>query len=426
MKIGIILIALICCYTTAFSQKSLQYYIEKAEQNSPLLQKQQNNEKIIALDLKQFNAVYKSPKISLSGNVLFAPIISLDGNTKKIEWVSRESSNYWGYDLGATNGGQFQALVSVNQPLFTNKYITTQQNKASVLHEKNSNITQLTKAELKQAVTHQYILCVQSQKQKENIQHVIEVLIEQLQQMQPLVRSGVYKLIDLKLLEIELENNQIEEKRLSGLFLDNFNALKLLCGINDSTLSSLEEVNILLNSPSQTTSLFASQFKLDSLLVKAEQENYKLKYLPQVGVFGDAGLNATYQPSFKRFGFSVGLSFTWDLFDGHQQKINDKKSIIQIANIETDRKYFENQNNIRKKNILSQIANLDDQLLLIDKQLAAYNQLLKLYKVEIKEGLISILELKTLIREISVKQQIKTDTLMTKEILINSYNYWNL
>ncbi|QKG80689.1 TolC family protein [Tenuifilum thalassicum] len=427
MKINIIILAVASCFcTVAFSQNSLQNYIELAEQNSPLLQKQENNKRIIDLDLKQFNAIYKAPNINLNSNAIFLPIISKDGNTNKLEWVSSGSSEYLGYDLGATNGGQFQAIISINQPLFTHKYIAAQQNKTDILQERNLSLTELTKAELKQVVTHQYILCVQSQKQKENIRNTIQVLEEQIQQMKALVNAGIYKLIDLKLLEIELENDQIEEERLNGSYLDNFNSLKLLCGINDSTLVRLDEVNLVLNSPTQTSSLFASQFKFDSLTLIVEQKIFNLKYLPQVGVFGDAGLNATYQPALNRLGFSVGVFLKWNLFDGHQRKTNDEKTIIQLSNIETDRKYFENQNDIRKKNILSQITNLDKQLRLIDKQLSEYNNLLELYKIEINQGLISVLELKTLIREISMKQQIKTNTLMAKEILINSYNYWNL
>lgn len=427
MRITIILIAVASCFCkVAFSQNSLQNYIEFAEQNSPLLQKQENNKKIIDLDLKQFNAIYKSPNINLNSNAIFSPIISKDGNTNKLEWVSSGSSDYLGYDLGASNGGQFQAMISVNQSLFTHKYIAAQQNKADILQERNSNVTQLTKAELKQVVTHQYILCVQSQKQKQNTQHTIQLLMEQIQQMREFVNTGIYKLIDLKLLEIELGNNQIEEERLNGLYLDNFNALNLLCGINDTTIFDLDEISLGLNSPVQKPSLFTKQFRLDSLSVEAEQNIFNLQYLPQVSVFGDAGLNATYQPTLNRMGFSVGIALKWNLFDGHQRKINDEKTIIQLSNIDTDRKYFENQNDIRKKNILIQIANLDKQLGLIDRQLSEYENLLELYQIEIKEGLISVLELKTLIREISVKQQIKTNTLMAKEILINSYNYWNL
>ena len=141
------------------AQNNLDFYIYQAEQNSPFLQKQENNKTLIELDLKQLNAVYKSPIVNLNSNVLFLPIVSVNGNTKKLEWVSAGSTDYYGYDLGATNGGQYQALVSVSQPLFTRKYLAVQQNNANLLQEQNLNTAQLTKAELKQTVTHQHILC---------------------------------------------------------------------------------------------------------------------------------------------------------------------------------------------------------------------------------------------------------------------------
>jgi len=422
----LILVLTACFYPLANAQNTLSFYLEKAEQNSPLLQKQDNNQQLIRLDLKQFYSIYKSPNINLNSNVIFSPIISQDGNSNKLEWVSSGSSNYIGYDLGATNGGQFQALLSVNQPLFTQRYYAAQQEKSNILQERNVNLAQLTKAELKQAVTHQYILCIQSQKQKENIQQTIQIIEEEIKEMKPLVKAGIYKLIDLKLLELELENSQVEEERLNGLLLQNFNALNIICGVNDSHLYKLEDIDLRLDASSQSSSLFTSQFRLDSLSVKAGQSIFNLQYLPQLDVFGDAGLNATYLPAFNRFGFSLGLSLKWNLFDGHQKQINNDRVLLQLSNIQIDRKYFENQNDIRKKNILSQLNHLDKQLRLIDQQLAEYDKLLELYQIEIKENLISVLELKTLIREITMKQQIKTNTLMTKEILINSYNYWSL
>jgi outer membrane protein TolC len=426
MRRFIIIIAVVCCFSAiAYSQNSLAHYIRLAEQNSPLLHKQANNQKLIALDLKQFKAIYKSLNINLNINTVLAPIISKDGNTNQFEWVSSGSTDYLGYDLGATNGGQYQAMLTVNQPLFTQKYTAAQKYYTDILQEQNLNSIQLTKTELKQTVTHQYILCVQVQKQVENIRNTIQILREQIQQMKALVNAGIYKLIDLKLLEIELENNLIEEERLNSLYLDNYNSLKLLCGITDSTFTHLDDVNLVLNTSPPSSSLFGAQFQLDSLSLKAEQTIYNLKYLPQINVFGDVGLNATYQPTLNRTGFSFGISLSWNLFDGHQRRINNEKTVIQLSNIARERKYFINQNEIRKKNLLSQIHALDKQLRLMDKQLTEYNNLLDLYKLEINKSLISVLELKTLIKEISTKQQEKTNTLMAKEILINSYNYWN-
>jgi len=339
--------------------------------------------------------------------------------------VSSGSTDYIGYDLGASNGGQFQALMSVNQPLFTNKYYNAQQDKASIVQAKNNNAVQLTKAEIEQIVAHQYILCIQSQNQKTNTEKIIQIIKDQITQMKPLVNAGIYKLIDLKLLEIELQNNQIEYERLKGEYLNNFNDLKLLCGIENTDLIDLENINLQLTAPHRKSTLFVNQFQLDSLSIQAEQKIFELQYLPQISAFGDAGLNATYLPKPNRLGFSAGISLNWNLFDGHQKQYKNAQSQLLLSNVETDKQYFENQNTIRKNNILSQINNLDSQLILIDNQLIEYQKLLELYQIELKQSLVSVLEMKILIKDISVKQQVKTNTLMIKEILINSYNYWN-
>jgi len=413
-------------FNTSFAQNGLQYYIENAERNSPLINKQSNNYKIIDLNLEQFNAIYKAPKIALNSNVLFSPILSKDGNSNKLEWTSSGSNDYIGYDLGATNGGQYQALVSITQPIFTGNYYEAQENKASIEKERNTKNIELTKANLKQLVIHQYILCVQSQNQKENIEKTSQLIKEQIQQMKPLVNTGVYKLIDLKLLEITLESSEIEKERLTGVYLTNFNALNLLCGISDTTLHTLESINLRLSPPHQTPSLFSSQFTLDSLSLKATQKIAHTQYLPQFNAFADAGLNATYQLTPNRLGFSIGVGLKWNLFDGHQKKIMEDKTNVQLWNIEIDKYYFENQNRIRKNNILKQIDNLDKQLVLINNQMDDYNHLLKLYQIEIKQSLVSVLALQSLIKEINLKQQARINALMTKEILINSYNYWNI
>ena len=243
--------------------------------------------------------------------------------------------------------------------------------------------------------------------------------------MKPMVNEGVYKLIDLKLLEITLESSEIEKERLAGVYLKNFNALNLLCGITDEKVLILEDINLQINPPQQKSSLFSSKFKLDSLSVKALQKIVNSKYLPQFNAYADAGLNATYQPRFNRLGFSVGVGLKWNLFDGHQKQINKNKTQVQLSNIQIDKQYFENQNHIRKNNILKQIINLDKQLALINNQLNDYNKLLKLYQIEIKQNLVSILALQSLIKEINIKQHVQTNTLMSKEILINTYNYWN-
>ena len=44
-----------------YAQNSLDYFVNEALKNSPLLQKQNNENNILDLDIKQFEKIYKSP-----------------------------------------------------------------------------------------------------------------------------------------------------------------------------------------------------------------------------------------------------------------------------------------------------------------------------------------------------------------------------
>jgi len=411
---------------SAFSQNTLDYYLSRAELNSPLLEKQDNNNKLIDFDFKKYDAIYRSPKVNINSGVIFSPIITREGANNKFKLFTSGSSDYQGYDLSATDGGQYQALISVEQSLFTKIYHSTYKKNFELQQAQNRNAVQLTKAELKQTVTHQYILCVQSEKQMENVHKIIKVIEDNIKYMKPLVEKGIYKVIDLKLLEIELEDNRIEEKSLNGTYIENFTSMNLLCGIKDTTIYKLDNPDLKLQDTNIDASIFSLQFELDSLSLKNEQKIFNLDYLPQVSLLADAGLNATYRPTPNRLGFSMGFSFRWNIFDGHQKKIEREKNELLLSNIAIDKKNFELKNDIRKMNILRQIDNLNKQMILINQQLLKYDELLNLYKVEIKNNVIPVLELKTLITDMTSKRQVYTDVFITKEILINSYNYWNL
>lgn len=411
---------------SAFSQNVLKYYLSNAEQNSPLLEKKGNNKKIIELDLKKYDAIYRSTKVDISSGVIFSPIISREGANNKFKLFTSGSSDYQGYDLSATDGGQYQALISVEQSLFTKRYHNTYKKNCEIKKAQNRNAIQLTLAELRQVVTHQYILCVQSEKRIENVQEIIKVIEDQIRYMKPLVKKGINKVIDLKLLEIELEDKRIEQKSLNGTYIDNFTSMNLLCGIKDTSIYRLNNPDIKLQDNNRDASIFSTQFELDSLSLINEQKIFNLGYLPKVSLLADAGLNATYRPTPNRLGFSVGLLLKWNLFDGHQKDIELGKNELLLSNIAIDKKNFELKNNIKKINILRQIDNLNKQLILINKQLLKYDELLRLYKEEIKNDEVSALDLKILITDMCSKKQVYTDLLMTKEILINSYNYWNL
>ena len=361
----------------------------------------------------------------MNANVLFAPIISNDNGNTKLEVVSNGATNYYGYDLGISNGGQYQALISVNQPLFTKKHINAYKNQNTVLNQKYTNQITLTKLDLKQTVIHQYILCIQSKKNIENAKGNSQILENQIKEMKPLVTAGILKYIDLKWIELALKNSQIDQERFKSDYETNVNALNLLCGIQTTSIADLDDIELQISKRFSEKSIFTNQFQIDSLAIQSDQKIADLKYLPQVKAFGDTGLNAAYLPKLSRFGFSFGMAITWNLFDGHQQKTKHLQNQIKLENLNYDKEYFINQNTIRKNNLIKQIQSVDKQIVLLNQQLVDYQKLLHLYQVEIKESLVSVIDLKIIIKEIALKKQEKTNVQLAKQILINVYNYWS-
>jgi len=149
-------------------QKDLNFYLEQAKINSPLINKSKNENKVVTLDLQQIRSILSKPEINLVSGILFAPIVSHDNNSNRFEWVSNGATNYTGYDMALTDGGQYQALVSLKQPLLAGSKYQTYSNKAGISSQINNNKIELTIHELEQVVGYQYLLCIKSKRQTDN------------------------------------------------------------------------------------------------------------------------------------------------------------------------------------------------------------------------------------------------------------------
>jgi hypothetical protein len=68
---------------------------------------------------------------------------------------------------------------------------------------------------------------------------------------------------------------------------------------------------------------------------------------------------------------------------------------------------------------------LSEKTALIGDQLKQYDILFTAYQNELKQGLISVMDFKNLLKDITAKKQDYLLLGMEKQLLINSYNYWN-
>jgi len=404
-------------------QRDLNFYLDQAIINSPLINKNKNESKIVTLDLQQINSILCKPEVNLISGVMFAPIISHDNNSNRFELASAGATDYTGYDLALTDGGQYQAVVSVKQPLLTGSRYKTYANKASISSQINDNNIALTVHELEQIVGYQYILCIKSKMQINNELSLLKELDEQVKRLQRLVENAIYKQTDLMLLEIEVQNYESELKMLQGEYMANIYDLNLICGIRDTSMVDLREIDFVLKPDIILNSGFLTAYKLDSLNLIADRSINDLKYKPQLDLFADAGLFAAYLPYPGRIGFSTGITLSWNIFDGHQRNIQREKSYINLQTIEFEKKNFLTQNDISKNKIMNQIEAIDQRLRLYEQQADQYDKLYNAYSRELSLGEASVMDFKNLLKDIAAKKQESLMLKMERQLLINSYNY---
>jgi len=405
--------------------RDIGYYLGHAKENSPLINQSNNEKKIISLDLQQMNRILYKPEINVISGFTFSPVISRDNNDGGFHLVSEGATDYIGHDLALTDGGQYQALVSMRQPLLSGSKYRAYENKADISQQINENNITLTIHELEQVVGYQYLLCIRSLKEAENSLSLIASIKEQYALIKKLVENGVYKQTDLMLMQIELENYNVEYEGYRAEYISNLYDLNLICGISDTTIVGLRDIEFEINPAPVAGSGFLTGFKLDSLNILSEQAVNELRYKPQLDLFADAGLNAVYLPYPRRLGLSAGLALTWNIFDGHQKNIQREKSAVNLHTLEFRKNNFMTQNEISKNKVLKQINSVDERILLNEKQAARYEHLAEAFSKELSIGEASVMDYKNLLKDIFAKKQESLQLKMEKQFLINSYNFLN-
>lgn len=421
----LIFLWLLCGHSIVHAQNTLQYYIGMAEQNSPLLNDSKNQNKASELELQRLKAFFTKPQMNVVGNYLLAPIVSTDNGSTSLELNSNGANKYFGYDLGQSNGGLYQGLVTFIQPLFSQKRYNTFAGQVKVGMLVNQNNILLTKHDIEKIVTDQYILCLFDKKQMDFAYSMMILLNDQLAVVKKLAENGVLKQSDVTLLNIEYESNQNLVATYKATYRRDLMDLNILCGIKDTTFVQLPNIQLELSAP-LIASNYLERYRLDSLNLVALQKVFETKYKPQVNFFTNAGLNAVYMPTIpNRFGFSTGLSIVWNFYDSHQKNIMRRKTNIQLQTVSFYRNNFIVQNTVRVNKFLNELQSYTERANIAQKQLDEYQALLSSYKKEILQGQLSIINYLITLKNMTM---VKRDYLLLETnrlLLINAYNYWN-
>lgn len=421
----LILTIFIIVSISANAQTNLSYYIASAKQNNPLINDNKNQTKTNLLEIERLKASYNKPQIGITANYLFSPIISTDNNKIAFRPNAESTTNYYGYDLASSNGGTYQAMLNVTQSLFNGKRYKTEREQLNVASQINENASKLTEHDIEKIVTDQYILCLQDNMQTKYAEAMTKLLSDQKDILTKLVESSIYKQSDLTLLNIEYQNSLAQLTSFKANYRRDLMDLNILCGVNDTALFQLQNIELTLNNVS-SNSMFLEKYRLDSLSLFAKQNSFELKYKPQLNVFANTGLNAVYAPTIpNRFGISAGLSFALNFFDGNQKTINRNKTQVLEQSISFYKSNFITQNTIRKSKIITELQSYFDRKSIAEQQLKDYDLLLNSYKKEIVSGQLTIINYISVLKSMAMLQRDYTLLFSQQQSLINAYNYWN-
>lgn len=419
----------ICLFVWAvqfsYAQTNLDYYLTIAKANSPLINDNNNLSKVAKLEAERLKAFYTRPQIGITASYLFSPIINLDNAQAKFEANTSGANKYIGYDMAAANGGQYQALLNFSQPLFNGHKLEIATQQANVAADINQNNAKITEHDIEKVVTDQYILCLQDSKQIDFANSMINLISEQIDIVKKLVESSIYKQSDLLLLSIENKNLIMQLSTFKSTFKRDLMDLNILCGISDTTLKTLQTLNLIVL-PTVVNSSYIEKYRLDSLNIEASKNTFELKYKPQLTAIANTGLNAVYAPTIpNRFGLNAGFNFTYNFYDGGQKKINRNKTDTLLQSVLFYKDKFTLQNEMRKIKLFNEIQSINERIIISEDQLKDYETLLNLYKNEILSGQLSIINYITILKNMTTVQRDNLLLLSQKQLLINAYNYWN-
>lgn len=405
-----------------FAQHNLNYFVNKAYNNSPVLKDYRNLGQINKLQSELDNADNSAFKVSLTANYLFAPYFNNNGKLVS----ANPAPKAIGYDAGITNGGLYSAQINLEKNIFNGGVLDALKQQRIALGKSYENQSVEEKHALKKEVTDKYLDALQ-QLLMYNLSAEITInLQDQLNITGDLVKGGYAKAQDYLLLKVELKSQQINLNETWQKYKTGIYQLYAICGISDTQIVKIDSVNLKKANYVTRQSNFLTRYYLDSLNTASRQNIFETKYQPQVGLFFNAGLNAVELDNIQqKFGMSAGVNFSLPLADGGQKDITRQQAIIAEKSLSDYKNYMSGNITAQLKNSEDKIASLKNSLKSMEQQVDDYKNLLNISREQLGKGNLSMIEYLTLLRNyIDLKKNI-INTEINYQAEINNYNYWN-
>jgi len=395
--------------TTSAQKKTLDYFIDQALSNSPLLLDYQNQVLSNKIDSQKILATYK-PQVAGTSVNTYAPVIK-----------------GYGYDNAITNGAGVNALVGVNKKFVGKKNLDAQFEGINLLSRGIENTAKISVQDLKRTLIAQYITTYGDLQQLNFAKTIHSLLAKEDTVLKKLTGSNVYHQADYLTFLVTLQQQELTVKQNAIQFQNDYATLNYLSGIVDTTSTELEEPDIKIQAlPQPENSVFFHQYILDSLKLRNDRANLDYSYKPTVSAFADAGYNSSlaYTP-YKNFGTSFGFSLNIPIYDGRQRKLQYQKLDISEQTRQHYREFFMKQYSQQVLQLMQQLKGTQELIDQINYQIKYSEGLIQVNTRLLVTGDVRIADLIIALNNYLNAKNLLTQNTVSRLQIINQINYWN-
>ncbi len=388
---------------------TLDFFIEQAQENSPLIKDYRNQLLSTRLDSLLFRAALKTQVNFISSNS-YAPLI-----------------HGFGYDQAITNSANISTLVQASRNFFSANNIGNQMAAIRLQSRALSDTISISQQDIKRAVTEQYIIAYGDQVTMNFNLEIYNLLQKEEQALKKLTQASVYKQADYLAFYTTLQQQQFTYLQSQIQYNTDYLTLNYLAGIVDTTVQQIANPN--LNDSMQFDfyhSVFYQRFTTDSLRLATEKAIINYEYKPRLGAYSDAGyVSSLLGDAYRNFGISFGLSLAIPIYNGHQKQYRLRQVDLREDTRLTNKLYFINQ-------YKQQIAQLNLQLHASDLLVKTINEQIKYVQTLItanakllQTGDIRISDYVLAITNYMNARNLLNQNYINRLRIVNQINYWN-
>ncbi|MEO8404840.1 MAG: TolC family protein [Chitinophagaceae bacterium] len=391
-------------------KNTLDYFLEQAVTNSPLLKDYQGQLLSFSLDSQIIRAALRPQVNGISINS-YAPVI-----------------HGYGYDEAITNGAQLSALIQVSKDLQSNKTIASKIRDLQIQGKSITNTSKISQQDLRKAIADQYIITYGEQLQLDFNTHITDLLVGEDSLLRKLTRDNVYKQTDYLSFTVTLQQQLLTNAQLNIQYVTDYLQLNYLAGIMDTLTPALQEPFLSISSMTSdfTNTIFYQQYVLDSLKLVNDRSLIDLTYRPKFNLFADAGYNSSlaYLP-YKNFGTSVGVNLTIPIYDGRQKKLQYSKIDIQERTRLTKRDFFLQQHQQQIMQLMKQLKATEQLISQVNKQIRYTEALITASEKLLATGDIRLTDFILTLNNYFTAKNLLAENYVSRLKILNQLNYWD-